>query len=72
MEINCPNCNVTIDIPHKIEFCITIDECRALNFFLKLHNGLLRQNPEEYEQILRLINGIGSFLDKYENNRSRS
>lgn len=52
-------------MPNEINgFEITKEEAKALNFFLCLHNGLLKQNPEQYEQILRLINGLSTFLDK--------
>lgn len=46
-------------------FSITIDEARALNFFLQVHGILLKDNPDEYLHILRLINGIPQFLDKH-------
>lgn len=46
-------------------FLITIDEARALNFFLQIHGILLKDNPDEYLHILRLINGIPQFLDKH-------
>jgi hypothetical protein len=54
------------NIGNPPEFCITIEEAKALNYFLKLHHGLLKQSPDEYEQILRLINGLGTFLDKHD------
>ena len=47
------------------EFILTLDECKALNFFLRLHIGLLKEHPEHYTQLLRLINGIGQFVDKH-------
>lgn len=53
-----------IQIPgEEPTFDITVDEAKALNYLLKLHNGLLKQNEEQYTQILRLINGLGTFLD---------
>lgn len=50
----------------KSTFDITIDEAKALNYLLKLHNGLLKQSEEQYVQILRLINGLGTFLDQHD------
>lgn len=58
-----------IEIPEgyeKDEFSITLDEARVLNFLLRVHAGLLRQSEKEYEQILRLINGLGTFVDKHD------
>lgn len=56
------------DLIKEIEthFLLTIDEAKALNYLLKLHNGLLKQNEEQYVQILRLINGLGTFLDQHD------
>lgn len=47
-------------------FILTLDECKALNFFLRLHGGLMKEHEEQYTQILRLINGIGQFVDKHD------
>lgn len=44
---------------------ITLEEARALNYLLRLHHGLLKESPKEYEQILRLINGLGQFVDQH-------
>ena len=46
-------------------FNITIDEARALNSLLRLHHGLFREMPE-YIHLLRLINGLGTFLDQHD------
>ena len=46
-------------------FNITIEEARALNSLLRLHHGLFREMPE-YIHLLRLINGLGTFLDKHD------
>lgn len=61
---------MTVELPTTISlseptFEITIDEAKALNFFLQIHGILLKDNPDEYLQILRLINGIPQFLDKH-------
>lgn len=47
------------------QFNITLDEARALNFFLRLHCGLMKEHPEQYVHILRLVNGIGQFVDAH-------
>jgi hypothetical protein len=44
-------------------FEITLDEAIALNKLLRIHHGLFREQAE-YEQILRLINGLGMFVDR--------
>lgn len=66
IDINSTDKLIIRDLVTEIEshFLITKEEAKALNFFLCLHNGLLKQNPEQYEQILRLINGLSTFLDK--------
>ena len=44
---------------------INLDEARILNQWLRLHAGLFKEQPD-YIHLLRLINGIGSFVDKYD------
>ena len=44
---------------------LTLDEARALNSLLRLHHGLFREMPE-YIHLLRLINGLGTFLDQHD------
>jgi len=44
---------------------LNLDEARALNALLRVHHGLFREQ-EEYTQILRLINGLGTFVDKHD------
>jgi hypothetical protein len=88
MEINCPNCQVTIDIKDKqfsvhttddlgfqfdirgylvnkidSHFLINKEEAIALNKLLQTHAGLFREQ-EEYIYLLRLINGLNTFIDK--------
>lgn len=54
------------NIENNCMFRITLDEAKALNFFLKLHSSLLKEHPDEYEQLLRLINGLSQFIDSNE------
>lgn len=54
-----------IEIPEGYDdknFSISLDEARILNQWLRLHHGLFAQQPD-YIHLLRLINGIGSFVD---------
>ena len=44
---------------------LTLDEARALNSLLRLHHGLFREMPE-YIHLLRLINGLGTFVDQHD------
>lgn len=53
-DICCPN----------IGFEITLEEGQALNYLLRLHEGLLRQSPEHHIHILRLINGLGDWINR--------
>lgn len=46
-------------------FIIDLDEARILNQWLRLHHGLFAQQPD-YIHLLRLINGIGLFVDKHD------
>ena len=46
-------------------FIIEVDEARALNSLLRLHHGLFRDMPE-YIHLLRLINGLGTFVDQHD------
>ena len=46
-------------------FEISLEEARILNQWLRLHHGLFASQPD-YIQLLRLINGIGSFVDKHD------
>lgn len=46
-------------------FEISLDEARILNQWLRLHHGLFAQQPD-YIHLLRLINGIGSFMDAHD------
>lgn len=46
-------------------FDLTLDEARALNSLLRLHHGLFREMPE-YIHLLRLINGLSTFVDKHD------
>ena len=59
------NKEIKIDTQIDNTFNITIDEAKALNSLLCLHNGLFREMPE-YIHLLRLINGLGTFLDQYD------
>ncbi len=57
-----------IEIPdgyEKDEFCLNLDEARALNSLLRLHHGLFREMPE-YVHLLRLINGLGTFVGQHD------
>lgn len=74
--IQCPNCGAPDDqgcykncpsiykkqLKEQTIFEISLDEARVLNQWLRLHHGLFKELPE-HEQLLRLINGIGSFVD---------
>ncbi len=44
-------------------FEINLEEARILNQWLRLHHGLFKELPEHIH-LLRLINGIGTFVDK--------
>lgn len=55
--------------PPEIRFELTLEECKALNILLKLYGGQLKQSPAEYEQILRLINGLNQFVDRFEQDK---
>ena len=44
---------------------INLDEARALNSLLRIHHGLFREMPE-YIHLLRLINGLGTFVDQHD------
>jgi hypothetical protein len=57
--MSLPNSNS----PIRLVFEITLDEAIALNKLLRIHHGLFREQAE-YEQILRLINGLGMFVDR--------
>ena len=46
-------------------FELTLDEARALNSLLRLHHSLFREMPE-YIHLLRLINGLGTFVDQHD------
>lgn len=52
-------------------FELTLDEARALNYLLRTHHGLFREH-EEYTQILRLINGLGTFVDKHDDPKNKT
>jgi hypothetical protein len=49
----------------QAEFSITLQEARILNQWLRLHHGLFKDLPEHIH-LLRLINGIGTFVDQYD------
>lgn len=57
-----------IEIPEgydDLSFKITLEEARILNQWLRLHHGLFKEQPD-YIQLLRLINGLGNLVDKYD------
>jgi hypothetical protein len=57
------NCNYSYIIDETFE--ISLEEAKILNQWLRLHHGLFSSQPD-YIQLLRLINGIGSFVDKHD------
>lgn len=62
----CMYCGKEEAFCRENEFSITLDEARALNKLLRIHHGLFREMFDEYTQILRLINGLGTFVDKHD------
>jgi hypothetical protein len=46
-------------------FILDLNEARALNSLLRIHHGLFSQQPE-YIHLLRLINGLGQFVDQHD------
>jgi hypothetical protein len=61
----CIHCGKEEAFCRENEFSLTLDEARALNKFLRVHYGLFKEQ-EEYVHILRLINGLGFFVDKHD------
>ncbi len=64
----CTPCQCTC---HNTEFGITIEEARALNYLIQLHHGLMKES-EYYVHLLRLINGLGQFVDKHDESRTNT
>jgi hypothetical protein len=57
-----------IEIPEEYDdknFSITLEEARILNQWLRLHHGLFSSQPDHIH-LLRLINGLGNFVDKHD------
>jgi hypothetical protein len=46
-------------------FIIELDEARILNQWLRLHHGLFKELPDHIH-LLRLINGLGNFVDSHD------
>ena len=61
----CYHCGLEEAFCRENEFSLNLDEARALNSLLRLHHGLFREMPE-YIHLLRLINGLGTFLDQHD------
>jgi predicted amidophosphoribosyltransferase len=59
----CAACEVKIIEDPYIALDLT--EARVLNKLIRIHHGLFRESFDEYEQLLRLINGLGTFVDKH-------
>lgn len=49
-------------------FLISQDEARALYSWIK-YEFIPKEPYERYEQLLRLMNGLGQFIDKYDSTR---
>ncbi len=52
-------------------FEISLDEARALNQLLRIHHGLFRDQPQ-YIHLLRLINGLGTFVDFHDQSSNKT
>ncbi len=62
-DVKCSICDAKW--PHHEYFDISLDEAQILNQWLRLHHGLFKEQ-EGYIHLLRLINGLGNLVDKYD------